>query len=563
MIPGKAGEALSLKPKNQYTVPGETERVARAIFPDGNLYMKIYDTFGTLFEEQDFVGLFAKDGQPALSPVRLALVLIVEFIEKLSDRQVADAVRTRIDLKYLLCLDLTDQGFHHSVLTEFRDRLLPGHAERVIFEKLLAHFREQGLLKVRGRQRTDSTHVLAAVRGLNRLMLVHETMRQALNTLAVSAPNWTRENTAAEWVERYASRAEEMRLPQSKGKRIEMAERIGVDGLQLLCAIFNACEHAWLRKLPVIKMLWRVWIQNYTWGEDSHLRWRTNLELPPSEQFINTPYDEEAHYSKKRSTSWVGYKVHLSETCDHEAPRLITHVETTAATLPDSETTLEIQSELQAKELLPQTHLVDMGYVDAGILVSSQDEYHLDLVGPTKGDYHWQAQAGEGFAAENFVIDWQHQQATCPAGRTSLSWTPAVDNRKNEVIKIKFSRKDCAPCDFRSQCTRAKKSPRRTITIKTQREYLALREARQRQETAEFKQLYALRAGVEGTISQGVRAFGMRRSRYIGLAKTHLQHILIAAAMNIVRAIRWLSGEKLAVTRQSAFGALHAKPSVA
>jgi len=135
---------------------------------------------------------------------------------------------------------------------------------------------------------------------------------------------------------------------------------------------------------------------------------------------------------------------------------------------------------------------------------------------------------------------------------TSSSWTPAIDNRKTEVIKIKFSIKDCQSCPSRSLCTHATRYPRRTITVRREQQHQALQQARARTKTEEFKTLYASRAGVEGTISQGVRAMGLRRSRYIGQEKTHLQHIATAAAMNIVRLMRWLDGEPHAQTRRSA-----------
>jgi transposase len=173
----KEENIMSLFPRRMYEVPEETERVARAIFPKGNLYMQWYDTFGVLFADEDFRALFAPDGQPALSPVRLSLVLILQFTEGLSDRQAAEAVRTRIDWKYLLGLELTDQGFHYSVLSEFRDRLLSGGMEQQLFEKVLDHLKDHHLLKVRGQQRTDSTQVLGAIRSMNRLELVVETMR--------------------------------------------------------------------------------------------------------------------------------------------------------------------------------------------------------------------------------------------------------------------------------------------------------------------------------------------------------------------------------------------------
>src|SRR6185436_1434224 len=173
-----------------YRVPKETARVAKTIFPKGNSYMQLYDAFGSIYADEDFADLFSHTGQPAEAPVRVALVTILQFAEGLSDRQAADAVRTRIDWKYLLCLKLDDKGFHHSLLSEFRTRLLTGNVEQRLLDKLLEICRAQHLVKERGQQRTDSTHVLGAIRAMNRLECVGETLRHALNVLAVTAPDW-------------------------------------------------------------------------------------------------------------------------------------------------------------------------------------------------------------------------------------------------------------------------------------------------------------------------------------------------------------------------------------
>lgn len=550
---GKQEVAMSLKPHLSYIVSEDTAAVARAIFPNGSLYLRMYDAFGTIFEDEDFASLFPQDGQPAEAPYRLMLVLILQFLENLTDRQAADAVRARIDWKYLLCLNLTDPGFHYSVLSEFRARLLKGGIEQMLFEKVLAQFREKGLLDGHKQQRTDSTHILGAVRAINRFQLVEETMRYALNTLAVAAPTWIRTHSHPDWIDRYDERIDHAHLPKSEAKRALFAEEIGADGLALFNSLFECSAPVWLRELPAVKTLWRIWIQNYTWQDETHLRWRKVDELPPSAVFVSSPYDEDVRYSKKRTTSWIGYKVHLSETCANDAPHLITHVDTTLATTTDNDRTLDIQVALRTKMLLPEIHLVDVGYIDAEILKNSRDEFGIDLVGPAKRDCRWQALAGEGFAAENFQIDWDKQRAICPANKESSSWTPAVDAYKQDVIKLKFSQKDCIPCPLRLKCTKNKKYHRRTITIKSYPLFQAQQAARERQTTAAFKILYARRAGIEGTISQGVRAFDLRRARYIGLAKTHLQHLLIAIAMNLVRIDRWLAGEKPRGTRRSAF----------
>jgi transposase len=190
-------------------IPTETVRVAHAAFPRGNPYLRMRDALGPIYADPAFAGLFPKEGQPALAPAQLALVTIMQFAEGLSDRQAADAVRSRIDWKYTLALELTDPGFDASVLSEFRSRLVAGQAETLLFETLLTHLHTLGLVKPRTRQRTDSTHVLAAIHVLNRLECVGEALRQALNTLASSAPEWLRAWVPTRWFDRYGRRFEE------------------------------------------------------------------------------------------------------------------------------------------------------------------------------------------------------------------------------------------------------------------------------------------------------------------------------------------------------------------
>ena len=207
---------MSLHPHVIEPVPDETARIAHAAFPKGHPYLTFRDALGTIFQDEDFAALFPAWGQPDLPPWRLALVTLMQFRENLTDRQTAEAVRARIDWKYLLSLELTDPGFDFSVLSEFRDRLLAGSAEAFLLDKLLERCRTMGLLKARGQQRTDSTHVLAAIRVMNRLELVAETLRAALNALATVAPAWLQELAPLAWYERYGKRIEDTRLPQGK-----------------------------------------------------------------------------------------------------------------------------------------------------------------------------------------------------------------------------------------------------------------------------------------------------------------------------------------------------------
>src|SRR5947209_2150769 len=200
--------SMSLLPQPSYPVPEETRRVAQAAFPKGTLCLHLADVLGPIYDDEQFAALFASRGQPGLSPARLALVLVLQFVEGLSDRQAAEAVRSRIDWKYALGLELTHPGFDFSVLSEFRGRLLEGGAESLLLDALLTQLQEIEVLKKRGRQRTDSTHVLAAVRVLNRLERVGETLSCALNCLAVVAPAWLRALAPAEWYVRYRERVE-------------------------------------------------------------------------------------------------------------------------------------------------------------------------------------------------------------------------------------------------------------------------------------------------------------------------------------------------------------------
>jgi transposase len=251
-----------LRPIPIEPIPLETARLARAAFPKGNRYLRVADELDTLFTDDLFTTLFPVSGQPALAPWRLGLVTILQFAEGLSDRHAADAVRSRIDWKYVLRLELTDAGFDASVRSEFRSRLIAGAAESLLFETLLTWCRSRQLVKARGRQRTDSTHILAAVRALHRIEVVGEAMRHARNTLAVVAPAWLRAVSHPDWRDRYTRRAEDDRLPTTQTARATLTLIIGNDGWQLLATVDHPDTPPWLREIPAVAILRRVWRQN-------------------------------------------------------------------------------------------------------------------------------------------------------------------------------------------------------------------------------------------------------------------------------------------------------------
>ena len=543
---------MCLHPELVPAVPDGTARVAKAAFPKGNRYMRLRDELGVFYSDEAFAELYPERGQSTIAPWRLTLILIMQFLENLSDRQAADAVRGRIDWKYALSLELEDEGFDFSVLSEFRSRLIEGSQDKQILDKMLSRFRELGLLKSRGKARTDSTHILAAVKELTRLEHLEETLKSALNALALEAPAWLEEILTPDWYERYGQKVDYSKKARTLVEKDIQAVTIGKDGFYLLDALYAETTPAPVRQLKAVEVLRQVWLQQYYAPVEGTVQLRNEKDGPPHSKRIFSPHETEARKSTKRSTTWTGYKVHLTETCEEDLPHLITHVETTVATTQDSTVLPSIHQDLAETELLPQQHLVDLGYTSAQLIVSSQKEHQVDLFGPVALNVKWQAKEGEGFDLSHFQINWKRKVVYCPQGKRSQSWKNSHDAYGKPTIHVEFRKSHCSACPVRSQCTRAKVNPR-GLTLMVQEDYEALVKARERQQTAEFKQQYSLRSGVEGTISQGVRGFQLRQCRYVGLAKTRLQHILIAAAMNLERVYAWLEGVPFAQTRRSHF----------
>ncbi len=554
-------------------VPDDTARIARAAFRRGNPYVLLRDKLGAVFADADFADLYPKLGQPAYAPWRLALATLMQFREGLSDRQAADAVRGRIDWKYLLALDLADAGFDFSVLCEFRARLLQHKATERLLDRLLDAAREGGLLKARGRSRTDSTHVLAAVRNLNRLELAGETLRAALNALAVVAPDWLRAIAPADWHKRYDRRVEDMRLSEAGSKREAYAIQVGTDGFVLLDALDGTDASPDAAALPEVTVLRRVWARHFEQagagpGDDATggQQVARSVQMRPVQgrgpvDRVEAPYDTDARFRSKRDTSWTGYMVHLTETCDEDMPRLVVHADTTPANVHEAQRTAPIHDALAAKGLTPSEHLVDSAYVSADHLVAAHMQHDIDLVGPGRRNLSWQSRSGgDAFALADFALDWDRKVARFPESKESGLWTSGAKHRgPGSVIHVQFCSANCRPCPSRARCTRSRsKYQGRVLALLPQPEHEALAAARARENTAEGKRLYAQRNGIEGTLSQGVCAFGLRRARYRGLAKTGLQHVATAAALNLDRIAAWFAGRPLEPTRTSRFAALAA-----
>lgn len=555
---------MSMYARGLGSIPEETARVAHAACPKGTLAMRLRDELGEVYQNEHFVSLYPVEGQPAYEPWKLAIITVLQYSEGLTERQAANAVRERIDWKYALGLELTDAGFDFSVLSEFRARFVESGQETLLLDRLLVVCKERGWLKAGGKQRTDSTHVLARVRSLSNLECVGETLRAVLDDLATLAPEWLVEQITPDWFERYSHRVENYRLPKAERQRTALAQQIGADGLHLLQALEKPDAPELLKDEASVRLLRQVWQQYYDLS-DGKAKWRAGPQERSDEGIIRSPYDPEARTGKKRETIWLGYKVHLTETCDVETtedtqakrlPQLITEVQTTVANMQDVEVTQVIQEDLAQHDLLPDEQIVDTGYVDAELRVRSQENYGIRLLGPVLADNSWQAKAGKGFDAAQFQLDWQSRQATCPQGHTSARWSEA-----GERMEIVFAREVCAACPVRTDCTKSETTAR-VLHVRPQAAHEALQARRHEQETPAFRQAYQARAGIEATLSQAVRGMGIRRARYDGLHKTQVQHVATAVAINVVRIDAVLTQTPRGKTHQSTFMRLALHPAL-
>ena len=369
-----------------------------------------------------------------------------------------------------------------------------------------------------------------------------------------AAPRWLEAVITSEWVHRYGARIDSYRFPKGDNARQEWAEQVGRDGFALLEAIYAPASPGWLRQVPAVQVLARAWIEQYHRDQEG-VGWREGKDLPPARQRLSSPYDLDARYGLKRGVGWCGYKVHLSETCEPHAPRLITHVLTTDATVTDTEVTADIHQAMARRGLLPAEHAVDAGYVTAAHIVTARDAHGIDLVGPVGADTHHGTPEGEGpgLSQSAFTVDWDRRKVTCPQGAVSISWSDQVKSSGTPISRVQFAATDCRPCLLRPACTRASPTGRygRSLTLLPREQQEVLDQRRRQQLTPEWKQRYDIRAGVEGTISQAVRRTGIRRTRYIGLSKTHLGHVFAVAAINIIRMDAWLTASPLGATRTS------------
>jgi transposase len=498
-------------------------------------------------------------------------------MEKLSDRAAVQMVRTRIDWKYALHLPLNDRGLDASVLCEFRARLVGGKLERKIFDALLEKFKEQGLFKGRRQQRTDALQIVAAVRKLNRLELVMETMRLAIEELVEADVEWVKKNVPGEWIETYGEWTESERLVKESGPNGEaeterLLKETGRDGVQLLEQLEADGQARELRELKAIKRLEQVWRQQYrrVGLKDSEIALEMSTKQSRAEEgvgreIIATPHDVEARYSEKRGIGNTGYKLHLTEVAEEGVPALITDVEVVGAQEYDGGALEGIHERLKERGLLPEEHLVDKGYISGDAIAASQKR-GVKLLGPMWGangsqnnetnsassdvsvktkeeeDQKSGARGVNCLELEEFRFNFKQQEALCPKGIRSRHWVKTQRrDRGQAVVVIYWDKKQCLGCPLAPLSVH---NHQRGRVVRLSENYRAIAQRRDEQRKPEFKQKYRRRAGIEASLSTLVRGYKGRRTPYRGRAKTRANFLRIATVMNLKRAVAWKQGSR-------------------
>jgi len=544
---------MSIRPRLGAGVPELTARVARASNPAGTTAMWVRDRLDGLWEDEDFAGWYPRDGRPGLSPAQLATVSVLQFLLDLSDRDAAEAVRCRIDFKYALGLDPGDPGFHHSVLSDFRERLLEdGRADRLL-DLALARLKEAGLVRERTTWRTGSTHVLAAVRDLTRLELVTEAVRAALEEVARTAGHALAGLVDDEWGRRYGRPG---RLGKNPTRPKTRMNDTGTDARLLLEHL--AASFPGLLRGPQVEALRQVLVQNYYWDASGRLRWRDGGDsgLPPSAARIVSPYDPAARYARRgQVTRWTGYLAHVTETCSDDGPNVITDVATMPATSAGTAAVAGIHARLEHRGLLPAGHLAGGGYTSLVHMERAGREHQVTLTGPLPGNPTRQHRTREGYARDDFRIDYDRQEVTCPQGQVSKGWHgpyPTSSPDAAPLIVARFTKGQCQPCPARAACTTSGDG-KRTVGFPPRELYeLQVRNRADQQDPAWHKR-YAVRSGIEGTVCEFAHGHGMRHCRYRGQPKACLQHVLTAIAVNIERLSQLPPGESTSPRPPTAF----------
>jgi hypothetical protein len=475
----------------------------------------------------------ADNGRPPLDPVLVAGVTLLQFMEKAPDRQAAERLRMHLGWKHALGLAVDYAGFHATSLVYFRQRLLEHQQSRVLFDALLQGLEGRGLVKRRGKQRLDSTHILGLVADMSRLEVTRETVRLFLEMLE-RAGRLADVPEGPAWRERYLD-SDVLWHKLSKEALAEKFRQTGQDMRALLAWVEDQKD---LRTHEKTQLLQRVF------GEQFEVT-PTGPAVRKQEDSgtVQNPHDPEAQWAAKdrdKTTAWIGYKAQIAETVPEEtgpkAPgeptrAFLTEVTTTEAIVSDLEGCRRLEQQQERHGLgRADTKYVDGAYVTEDTLAQATAEGR-ELIGPARPSCNTRSQ---GFTTEQFDISVAARRAVCPAGHPSTQCS-RLENQQTGQIQYRFEWSyHCDDCPLRAQCTQAGRG-RRAVVVGAYHDFLQAR--RREMQTPAFQEQMHHRHAIEGTISEFARNGG-RRSRYRGLDKTALANYFHGAALNAKRWIR-------------------------
>ena len=543
---------MSVRPRLGVEVPELTARVARASNPAGTTAMWVRDRLDGLWAEEDFAGWYPRDGRPGISPAQLATVSVLQFLLDLSDRDAAEAVRCRIDFKYALGLDLDDPGFHFSVLGDFRERLLEeGRADRLL-DLALARLKEAGLVRERTAQRTDSTHVLAAVRDLTRLELVTEAVRAALEEVARTAGHALEGLVDDEWGRRYGRPVRLGKNPARPKTRMNEAGRTPAScwstwppAARTCCTgpRRRPCGRSWRRITTGTPL---AGCAGATMRVAAACRRRRPASSPPTTWPPATP-------AGARSPAGPA----TSPTSPRPAPTTPPTSSPTSPPCPPLATTRwpwrGSTPGWSAGACSPPSTWPTAATPPWTRMERAGREHQITLTGPLPGNRTRQHRVQEGYARDDFRIDYDRREVTCPQGQVSKGWHgpyPTSSPGAAPLIVARFTKEQCQPCPARAACTTSGDGKRTVGFPPRDLLELQLRNRTDQQDPA-WRKRYAVRSGIEGTVCELARGHGMRHCR--GQPKAHLQHVLTAIAVNIERLSQIPPGESTAPRPPTAF----------
>ncbi len=520
---------MSLKDRFPCAVPEETAQIVEPLLAEDSLYRLVGECASEFVSDDDFTGLYAVEGRPGVNPVVLSLVTIFQFVEKLPDRMAAHMAVMRLDWKYALRQPLSWGGFHYSDLCNFRKRLLAHGQEAVLFEGLLAYLKQRGLVSAGGRQRTDATHIIGAVKQMSDVEVVREAVRLAVGALMSTDATWTLQHLPISFITSYKRSWPNYRMGQEELE--EFIQQTGEEARWLLdqVALLASVE---LQRLPEVRQLAQIWEEQYQYVDDPERALAVRRGQDYQTNRIRSPHDPEVTYGIKGNgaLTWVGYKVHVTETI--EEPRFITDVTLTPSSARDVGDLATIQHRLAERELTPARQYVDQGYM-SGENIAASEQRGIELQGRIGPDTQGKP---PGFRLEDFEVDMPAQRATCPAGRTQQRWVPTTGHTDNRVAVHVFFGKQCLSCPFfgPGRCTTSRTG--RHLSLNAFHDTIQAR--RKAEQTEPFQQDMQARAAIEGTISEMVRAHALRRARYRGSVKVSFQMLTTATATNLKRLAR-------------------------